>query len=220
MTQSKVLFPIVLVLLTSVSAFPQSVSVGVKGGVPISDVFGIASARESYQSHAKRYTVGPFVEIGLPLGLAVEFDALYKRLGYSLEAGQAGFTLSERTHANSWEFPLLLKKGFRSGSARPYVSGGPTFSHLSGLRQLGQLFDPFLNKTTLIDTDRPSELDRRTNTGFAVAAGIDLRAPFLRVSPELRYTRWGFETFQDGISGGGIFHFNRNQFEFLLGISF
>lgn len=220
MTQLKVLLALVLVFFMSVSAFSQSVSVGVKGGVPISDVFEIASARESYQSHAKRYTVGPFVEIGLPLGLAVEFDALYKRFGYSLDAGQAGFTLSERTHANSWEFPLLLKKKFRSDPARPYVSGGPTFSHLSGLRQVGQLFDPFLGRTTLIDTDRPSELERRTNAGFAVAAGVDLRAPFLRVSPELRYTRWGFETFQDGTSRGGIFHFNKNQFEFLVGLSF
>jgi hypothetical protein len=59
-------------------------------------------------SESKRYVVGPEVEVGLPLGLGVEVDALYRREGYSsLFSNFAGSNYSQE-RANSWEFPMLL----------------------------------------------------------------------------------------------------------------
>ncbi len=44
--------------------------------------------------------------------------------------------ISERTVANQWEFPLLLKYEFRGiGPVRPFVDAGPSLRHLSGFRQ-------------------------------------------------------------------------------------
>jgi hypothetical protein len=71
----------------------QRVSLGVIGGVPVTDAFETANFDTGpggggrtlidYDSRAKQYTVGPAVEVSLPLGVALEFDALYKRLNYN-----------------------------------------------------------------------------------------------------------------------------------------
>jgi hypothetical protein len=40
----------------------------------------------------------------------------------------------------------------------------------------------------------------------------------VRIGPELRYTRWGSENFEDPVSS--LLHTNRNQGDFLIGILF
>jgi hypothetical protein len=67
----------------------QSLSLGVKGGIPFTDA---VEGSFGNRSEARRYTVGPMVEIGLPLSLAVEFNALYKRTGYSTIDSSFGIT--------------------------------------------------------------------------------------------------------------------------------
>src|SRR5258708_15583680 len=58
----------------------QSISIGVMGGGrPTDDVTCCAATPES-----RRYVVCPMVELGLPLGFAVEFDALYHRHRYQI----------------------------------------------------------------------------------------------------------------------------------------
>jgi len=58
------------------SAGAQLVSVGVKGGVLITN-----PAR--YNDESQRYIVGPSVEFRLPFRFAAEIDALYTRTGTS-----------------------------------------------------------------------------------------------------------------------------------------
>lgn len=59
-------------------AYPGIISIGVKGGVPLNDAFNAAtSGNASYFTNTKRYTIGPELDVNLPLGLAIEFDALY-----------------------------------------------------------------------------------------------------------------------------------------------
>jgi hypothetical protein len=53
-----------------------------------------------------RYTVGPELDIGLPLGFGVEADALYRHESYEVP----DFTGSTVWKRDSWEFPILLKK--------------------------------------------------------------------------------------------------------------
>jgi hypothetical protein len=85
----------------------ELISMGVKGGVPVTDVVEAAAA---VSSEARPYTVGPMAQIALPLSFAVEVDALYKRIGYSaLSTATATSGTFVRVRANSWEFPILLK---------------------------------------------------------------------------------------------------------------
>jgi hypothetical protein len=69
--------------LFSATLSAQSFEIGVKGGLPLTDAFSSRSgAVVSYASVTRRYVAGPTVEAGPPrLGLRVEADALYRRVG-------------------------------------------------------------------------------------------------------------------------------------------
>jgi len=208
-------------LLGALSALAQPVSFGVKGGVPLTDFFNITGQGNlnqfaSYLSSTNRYIIGPTIELRLPFGLGVEFDALYRHLNYNSRfMGVDTFTTSATT-GNAWEFPLLAKYRFPSKIARPYVDAGIAWDTLSGLTQ-SITTTVFPTHTTNSSTSNPPELQHNTTTGFVIGAGIDIHALFLHVSPEIRYTRWGSEHF---LSPGGGLASNQNQAEFLLGITF
>jgi hypothetical protein len=70
---------VLLLLVTSISAFSQRVSFGLKAGAPATELIDAQpGAFFNYSSVTNRYLVGPTVEAKLPLGLAVEFDAIYR----------------------------------------------------------------------------------------------------------------------------------------------
>src|SRR5882762_6598775 len=100
-----------VVFVLAGSAFAQlPVSVGIKGGVPLTEAFDtVSDATRGYVSTTRRYIVGPSVELNLPAGFGVEFDALYTRLNFSQNIVATAITA---TTANSWEFPLVLKYKF------------------------------------------------------------------------------------------------------------
>ena len=66
-----------LLLAAASSAFAQRISVGVKAGVPLTGLLrSDVRSRwccEDVPTQTKRYTIGPVVDIGLPLGFGVEF---------------------------------------------------------------------------------------------------------------------------------------------------
>ena len=213
---------ILLFLSATLAAFPQVLSVGVKGGVPLTDAFQAnLTGNKNYFFNTKRYTVGPTVELHLPFRLGVEVDALYKRLDYN-STGGATFPneiLSSRTTANSWEFPVLLKYRLFSGPVRPYLAGGAAFNYLSNLSQTTDLLVTVAPVHTITTSSRPSELANRFRPGVVMGGGVEVKALFLRVSPEVRYTHWGWPSFRE-LCCGASFRSNDNQAEFLLGISF
>ncbi|MFB3825663.1 MAG: outer membrane beta-barrel protein [Bryobacteraceae bacterium] len=202
---------LLLFFATAVSALPQF-SVGVKAGVPLTDFFTtVRSPNFGFNSNTKRYIVGPSVQLGLPGGLAVELDALYRRLNYEGSGTLADVLTNNRTTGNAWEFPLLLKYRFPAPVARPFLSAGVAWDTLSGLKQ------SISTRLNLTETSEPKELENKTTTGFVLGAGVEVRAPFVRVIPEIRYTRWGSHHFRDA---AGSLLSNRNQAEFLLGFTF
>src|SRR5258705_3480270 len=143
-----------LLLFSSMLVFAQPFSVGVKGGVPITDAFNSIQGQDaSYFTNTKRYLIGPTVQVNLPLGLAVEVDALYKRLGFQYSANPATGTVTSQTVANSWEFPILIKWAFPAEVIRPYVDAGASFRNISGVHQFQQAFG---NGNT--STDNPAEV--------------------------------------------------------------
>ena len=104
-------------------------------------------------------------------------------------------------NVNHFEFPILVKYRFSGVPLiHPYLAAGPSFNHVS---------DPgmFL--------DRPNA----STAGFTIGAGLEARALILRISPELRYTRWRDKNIDLAPVNSGLSS-NQNQFEFLVGLTF
>jgi Outer membrane protein beta-barrel domain len=202
-----------VLFLFALPAFPQSLDFGFKAGVPLTDAFkhGITAplSPSTYRSDTRRYTLGPTVELRLPFGLGIEFDALYKRLGFESELVDSGNGILSETRANSWEFPLLLKLRTPGIIFRPFLDGGVSFRTLSGVKQF---------VTGLAGSnDTPPELRDKHTRGFVFGAGFEVSAPFVKISPEFRYTRWAGENFRDTLN---LLRTNQNQADFLIGITF
>src|SRR5215472_8028168 len=92
-------------------ASAQLFTFGVKGGVWTTGDIGNPTSFAGGILHleSKRYIIGPMVELRLPLRLSVEFDALYRRLGFTQDVDFCcGFSVS-RERDNSWEFPITVK---------------------------------------------------------------------------------------------------------------
>lgn len=205
---------LLLFLLGAVSACSQPITAGVKLGVPLTDFF--STVQNVSTSIPNRYIAGLTVELRLPFGLGVEADALYRRLHYqdTISNPLNGIT-TDRTTANSWEFPLLVKYRFPSKIVRPFVDAGIAFDTLSGLTDtVTQTIAP--TPTTSRTTSNPSSLQHNTTKGFVIGGGVDIHAIVIHISPEIRYTRWGSTHF----NLDNVLHSNQNQAEFLLGITF
>lgn len=85
-----------------------------------------------------------------------------------------------------WDVPIMVRLEAKNLLASPFVGAGPSFRWYPGLT---------------LDSQR----------GFAVGAGVRIRALFLKITPEIRYTRYG-DTNVPGAGGGAA--------EFLLGLTF
>jgi hypothetical protein len=190
-----------LFLLTN--AFGQSLSVGIRGGVPftaaLSDLTtnGADVVSRSF-SNSNQYIIGPMLELHLPFGLSVEADGLYRPLNLTTETQIVPQTTVFRTSQNvtSWEFPILGKFRFPVVPiVRPYVDAGPSF------RVTG------------------SDLSFVSSKGLAAGLGLELKILRLRIAPEVRYTRWGSDT-KPTVGNVVSVASDTNQGEFLVGISF
>jgi opacity protein-like surface antigen len=176
------------------AAAAQPVMAGLKIGAPLTDAFTVATAPSpftSFSANANDYTLGPYIEVRLPLNLSIEGDALYRGYNFNFATGS---TLAS-AHASSWDFPIVAKYHFFKGPVKPYVEGGADFSHLSDITQaLGP--------------------NHNSNFGIVLGAGVQLNLLVLRISPEIRYTGDTLKNFT------GLLDSNRNQVAFLVGIGF
>jgi hypothetical protein len=191
------------------STFGQ-IGVGVKGGVPLTDLFDSDSPNAT--TDTKKYIIGPMIELRLPAGLGIEFNALYTKADFSSVLDAAGSVTTSAFDTSAWEFPLLLKYKFGGANAvaasvRPYIEAGASFRRLSDVGNIG----------AFITGNQGGELDRN-NTGFVIGGGLEIRALFLRIAPELRFTHWGNDHFTEGL--GDIWKTNKNQGQFLVGLYF
>ena len=197
------LFVLVCVILAPVADAQHLFSFGVKGGFPLTDplsddTFNSVDVVTHVFSASKNYVIGPMVELNLPFGLAVEADALYRPLNLTTEAQIVSSSLASRVSVdvNSMEFPILLKAHFlHTPIVKPYVEAGPIFRYV-------------LSKVQYV-----------SNTGFALGAGVDFKLPLLRIGPELRYSHWGSDSASPALNVS-LPPSNKNQVEFLIGLSF
>ena len=201
--------PVLLFLLGSISVFAQPFSAGIKAGVPLNDFLSAAgNGTFNYTAPTQRYIVGGMAEVRLPLGLGVEFDALYRKLGFNGSGILGSDTIS--ASGSNWEFPLLLKYRFHFPVVRPYLDAGVAWDTITGLKET-------IVSVTLPVQSSPSDLQRNTTMGFVVGGGVNIHAVFLHISPEIRFTRWNSTQISDAL---GLLHSNLNQGEFLVGLTF
>ncbi|MFB3779193.1 MAG: outer membrane beta-barrel protein [Bryobacteraceae bacterium] len=154
-----------------VHAFGKRLSMGVIAGIGLGQDFQVGRLDISQIPEANSGAFGVMIEARLSKNWAVELDGLYRPLhGSELEFGRR-----VRFAHLTWEFPVLLKYRFSGKRGlRPFVEGGPSF------RAEGNL-----------------NLQSVSRFGATVGAGLETKLSWLKVSPMLRYTRWG------GSGGGG-----------------
>jgi hypothetical protein len=191
-------------LAASPDASAQKISVGVIGGLGLTDDFRTEtipaqgfSPYMTFYSASKSYVAGALIEIGLPLHFAVELDALYRPLSYKFTgsytnpSGVGDFSHPAATVV-TWEFPLVAKYKVPFPVVQPFVEAGPSF------RSAGNL-----NGTS------PS------NRGMTVGAGVEAHFHKIKITPVIRFTRWA----PDHLATPWAVT-NPNQAEFLVGFSF
>ncbi len=203
--------------LASVRA-ESPVGFGLKVGAPLNDAYnatnlgivlssGLGSsgnvAPGGYSSGAKRFLVGPMVELRLPFSVSIEADALYQSVGFRrLQA----FSMvpqpsigAANIDASAWEFPVLLKYKFKGiPLVKPYLGAGLSFKRITGI-------------------DNLVELANKTSTGVVLEGGLEFKLLLLRISPEVRYTGYTVSSFT---SPNGLLQTNKNQLAVLVGFSF
>jgi hypothetical protein len=175
-------------LVLSGLAAAQPVGAGLKVGGVLNDILAVRGVPTfaQYSAEAHRYIVGGYFELHLPAQMAVEVDALYRNYAFTIAGGSPT--------VNSWEFPLLLKHKILPGPVKPYFEGGLSFSHLSDIPNVS--------------------INHATNYGIVVGGGVELHLAVLKISPEVRYNGWIFQSFD------GLAQSKRNQVSLLVGIGF
>jgi hypothetical protein len=225
---------LVLLLGGVAAAGAQPFSFGVKGGLPLTDFFdAVNSDNLGYFSSTNRYIVGPTVELHLPFGLSVEFDALYRHLHFSNVSNTVDVLVNSSTESGSWEFPLLIKYRFKGPLVRPFIDGGVAWDTLSGVSQTITQTVISTGVVSSLSNSNPAELRNSTVNGIVLGGGLDIHVPFVHVSPEIRYTHWTSQQFQTPseaviqagtsvvpVTPGTSISSTQNQVEFLVGITF
>jgi opacity protein-like surface antigen len=168
-------------------AAAQPIGLGLKLGATLTNAVTSVDTASIPNSHT--FIVGPYLELRLPLGLSIEGDALYYPGLFSNAVGGGG---------SVWQFPILLKLGIQLGPIRPYIEGGPAYSHLSDVKTV----------TDLLHTN---------NYGITLGAGIEIKIKAFRFAPEVRYNGVLWTSVK---SPEGLFTAEHNQAVILLGIGF
>ena len=185
-------------LILTASGFAQSLSVGVLGGAPFTDVVSATNnGTLTVVPKSTNFTVGPVVQVNLPLGFRVEADALYRPYSFS----QTILGSITNISAAQWRFPILAQYRLPGDRLRPFLGAGLSFDHLSNISDAAKNI-----------TSGPGQLIQQTHAGVVFDAGLDLKVPLVRISAELRYTHQGSADFRS-LS-------KLNQAEFLLGVHF
>jgi len=201
-----------LLSLTCCACAGQSLSLGVTGGGrPTDDVTSSATPE------SRRYVVGPMIELALPLGFAVEVDALYHRNGYLIANGNFAGSVIESERANSWEFPILLKYKLPLPKVKPFVEVGLAPRSISGT-----ISESGVNVNLLTGQQTPFSGNSQTawsnSVGVVTGAGVQLGVGRLRVSPEARYTHWTSTPINGTFSDGPSYYSTQEQVDILIGI--
>lgn len=223
-----------VILLACAPLVAAQVHVGVAGGVPFNDFIldtasGSRTGFSRVTSAPRRYTVGPVAEFRLMGPLGLHAGALYKRFGFDAVTsagavpGISSTTTIFSTTGNSWEFPVLARLRLKLLKGMDgYVEAGPSFRHLSGIRERGErtvrtLFPTTATTTETYETGDPIGMNRRTSFGAVMGGGVQFHLGRLRFAPGFRLTRWDTERTSSVSAPSRL---GRTQTEALLAVTY
>jgi len=190
----------------------QRLEVGVEGGVRTTGDVSGTLAPES-----KRYIIGPKVEIRLPLHLSVEFDALYRRFGFTGDDYFFVGNIITRERANSWEFPMILKYRIPVVPGHPFVGAGYAPRTVHGTDVSSGYFNSDSVRYVIIN--ERSDTSYSVTQGVVISAGLSLGVGPVRFSPELRYVHWIAPFLDESFNPGNLYLSRQNEVFVLFGIS-
>lgn len=171
-----------------VRAFGRRLSLGFIAGVGLGDDFKVGRFNESQRADSNSGIFGVMIEAPLTHHWSIEADGLYR----PLHGTEPEFNRPVRFAHLTWEFPVLAKYRFRpTARMHPFVEGGPSF------RAEGNL-----------------NLRSVSHFGGTVGGGVETRWRWLKVSPTVRYTRWG------AAGNDAISHTWANQTQLLVSFAF
>jgi hypothetical protein len=162
------------------------------------------------QAQTQHYAIGPAVDIRLPGQYVLDVGVMYKSIqqqasdvtliDFSCRVPGTPLTDCEDTQTTfqtqgvskvgrSWEFPVAIQYHFSSPSLRPYVEGGFSYNHLTGIfvNPVGVPYDPQRPLPQHVVGANPSTINR---SGFLLGAGVEIKLPRIRVTPGVRYARY------------------------------
>ena len=180
-------------LLSARLAVAQPIAIGVEGGIRTTGDVSGTLAPES-----KRYIVGPKVEVRLPLHLSVEFDALYRDIGFTGYSQSCCGSSITRERDTSWEFPMIVKYRFPGVTRlrlRPFAGIGYAPRIVSGSDvSSGSFLIEITQNPPAASTYEYFNVHRNVSypvtQGLVVSGGVEFGARHLLISPELRYVHW------------------------------
>jgi hypothetical protein len=204
------------------AALAQPLSAGLKAGLPLTDF--LSEAQGTSTTKTNRYLFGPEVEVRLPFGLSVEFDALYRHFSYTNVLGSASTAVTSIGSSGNWEFPLVAKYKFSGKPGkkglpkilRPYLEAGVAWDTLSGLKNTATEAVCGTGTVCPALAVAPPAATSQTTMGVVIGGGIDIHAIMIHVAPEIRFTRWADQYF----NLSGVLNSSKNQAEVLVGITF
>jgi hypothetical protein len=206
----RVLYAAFLAAIAALPSLCQSVSFGVVGGVPLVDALNNGGASASVGT--RRWTAGPTVEFPLPAGFVAGVDALYRFYDIALP-------VIEYDSVRNWSVPVYLKHRVPRAPLHLFVAAGAVAGHFATNDSLTTR----LISCGLVCTITSTLTVTRSSAwagGAMLATGIELHAGWLKIAPELRYTRWANGPFSStgGFLASGAALSNPNQFELLVSL--
>jgi hypothetical protein len=158
---------------------------GIKGGFGhnAADAWSRGTATELIQP-----TIGPFLELRLPFGLAFEANALRRSATYIYEHGSPALAFREgRAEGHAWEFPVMAKARIGPWKWKPFVLAGPTFLTFGTLSGTQTCTGPACGVGLgPVSIEFRGGIDR----GFTLGGGVERRFGPVRLSAEARHSRF------------------------------
>ena len=179
--------------------YSQSLSWGIKAGLPINDAYTDIPVADGGSGHfVDRYTVGLSVEHRIPANFSLEADLLYRHSGYDVVGGFLANTPNGNVGVHDFQLPMMVKYTVPTERYRPFVDFGGAYRHITTTGN----FSPLLNP-------------QHANAGGVVlGAGVAMKWKRIGISPEIRYTGWGEQAFTRYTTS------HQNQADFLVGFTF
>ncbi len=215
--------------------FWRRFSAGIRGSIIMLPVQSSASTASSPNTltlvsnsltpASPRFGGGATVEYAATRRILVSADVLYQYFSYSsqvvttlsLADGTSQIsTVSEATHARYWTIPVLARYGTlpaKTAWAQVFLGGGVSYRKISGIRTTTDIVNPDGSSST---NYTPRIATKLSTFGATATAGFRVKDEFgIRITPEVRYTRWLSDLFSSWPAKQ-----RRNELSVIIGLTF